>query len=78
MLRYRIAMDTTATVEPSRLARFARSLRGTLRLGLNVALPPLCPACRGLVNDSGLCAECWQARLHRAALLSAPRHSVRL
>jgi ComF family protein len=59
MLRYRIAMDTTATVEPSRLTRFARSLRGTLRLGLNVALPPLCPACRGLVNDSGLCAECW-------------------
>jgi ComF family protein len=52
-------MDTAATVEPSRLTRLARSLRASLRLGLNVALPPLCPACRTLVHDNGLCAECW-------------------
>jgi ComF family protein len=61
-------MDTAATVEPSRLARFARRLRGTLRLGLNVALPPLCPACRTLVHDAGLCAECWK----QLAFISAP------
>jgi ComF family protein len=52
-------METAATVEPSRLARFARGARASLRLGLNVALPPLCPACRTLVHESGLCAECW-------------------
>jgi ComF family protein len=51
-------MEAAAT-GPSRLARVARTVRATLRLGLNVALPPLCPACRGLVGDSGLCAECW-------------------
>jgi ComF family protein len=59
MLRYRIAMDTAATVQPSRLTRFAQGVRASLRLGLNAALPPLCPACRTLVTDSGLCAECW-------------------
>jgi len=26
---------------------------------LNVALPPLCPACRSLVGENGLCAGCW-------------------
>ncbi len=32
----------------------------TLQRTLNVALPPLCPACRQLIGDSGaLCAECW-------------------
>jgi ComF family protein len=51
-------MDT-ATIELSRLARVTRAFRGTLRRGLNVALPPLCPACRTLVHDTGLCAECW-------------------
>jgi ComF family protein len=49
----------TATVELSRLARVTRAFRGTLRRGLNVALPPLCPACRALVHDTGLCADCW-------------------
>src|ERR1043166_2382306 len=48
-----------ATIERSRLARFARGFGASLRAGLNVALPPLCPACRMLVHDSGLCAECW-------------------
>src|SRR3977135_3211325 len=52
-------MDTTATAEPSRFARFARGFRASLRLGLHAALPPPCPACRTLVHDSGLCAECW-------------------
>ena len=43
-----------------RLARFAAALRAPLRLAIDVALPPLCPACREPVGDtSGLCAGCW-------------------
>ena len=43
-----------------RLARFAAALRAPLRLALDVALPPLCPACREPVGDAaGLCAACW-------------------
>jgi ComF family protein len=52
-----------AATEPSRLTRLAQGVRASLRvglnLGLNAALPPLCPACRTLVTDAGLCAECW-------------------
>jgi predicted amidophosphoribosyltransferase len=57
-----------ATTEPSRLARVARGLRASLRVGLNVALPPLCPACRGLVGETGLCAACWG----QLAFIAAP------
>jgi ComF family protein len=43
-----------------RLRRFARALRAPFRLALDVALPPLCPACRDVVGESkGLCASCW-------------------
>jgi ComF family protein len=28
-------------------------------LARDVALPPLCPACRELVGEDGLCASCW-------------------
>ena len=52
-------MDTAATVERSRLARFANSLRGVLRRSIDVALPPLCPSCRDLVTGNGLCPTCW-------------------
>ena len=46
--------------KPTRLRRFARALRAPLRLALDVALPPLCPACRDVVGESaGLCAACW-------------------
>src|SRR5437868_626386 len=61
-------MVTAATVQPSRLARFATGLRATLRLGLDTALPPLCPACRDLVTDNGLCPACWG----KLAFISAP------
>ena len=64
---YPAPMDTAA-IQPSRLARAMQGLRATLGLGLNVALPPLCPACRGLVNSTGLCAECWG----KLAFISAP------
>jgi ComF family protein len=64
--RYRTLMETAATVPPSRLARassrlarIAGGLRGYLRRTLDVALPPLCPACRDLVTDNGVCANCW-------------------
>src|SRR5262249_50551519 len=48
---------------PSRLAKIGTGLRASLRAAtgrtLNVALPPLCPACRELVAETGLCASCW-------------------
>jgi ComF family protein len=52
---------------PTRLARIGAGLSTGLRTSfraatgrtLNVALPPLCPACRNLVGENGLCADCW-------------------
>ncbi|MBI3702441.1 MAG: ComF family protein [Rhizobiales bacterium] len=42
------------------LARLRGSLSRTLRLALDVALPPLCPSCREPLGDGvGLCASCW-------------------
>jgi ComF family protein len=61
-------METAATVQPSRLARLAQGLRASLRLGLDTALPPLCPGCRDLVTDNGLCPACWS----KLAFISAP------
>ncbi len=56
-----------AEPRPARLARIGAGLGTGFRAGfriaagrtLNVALPPLCPACRGLVGENGLCADCW-------------------
>ncbi len=45
--------------EPSRLTRFAAPFRAAFGAVLDVALPPLCPACRELVGGNGLCASCW-------------------
>src|SRR3954452_10762738 len=61
-------MDSTATVQPSRFARLTQSLRATLRLGLDTALPRLCPACRDLVTDQGVCPTCWS----KLAFIAAP------
>ena len=61
-------MDAAATVERSRLARLAGGLRGVLRRSLDMALPRLCPSCRDLVADNGLCAACWS----KLAFISAP------
>ena len=45
---------------PSRLAHIRGGMRAALRLALDVALPPLCPACRAPLGDGvGLCASCW-------------------
>ncbi len=56
-------MSSEVTVEDRKssiFVRAARALRAPLRLALDVALPPLCPACREVVGESaGLCAACW-------------------
>jgi ComF family protein len=41
-------------------ARIGGGLRGLFRLGLDAALPQLCPSCREPLGDgAGLCASCW-------------------
>ncbi|HWP25520.1 MAG TPA: ComF family protein [Xanthobacteraceae bacterium] len=53
-------MPFRATQQPApRLVRFAGRLGAIAGRTLNVALPPLCPACRQLVREPGLCATCW-------------------
>jgi len=61
-------MEPATTVQRSFASRLANSLRATLRVGLNAALPPLCPACRDLVTDEGLCPACWS----KLAFIAAP------
>ena len=44
----------------TRLAALPGVIAHPFRLALDIALPPLCPACRELVGESaGLCAACW-------------------
>lgn len=61
--RYRIAMAVPATVPQrlsSRLVRMMSTITAPLRLVVDFALPPLCPACREPVGGAGgLCAACW-------------------
>src|SRR5437762_11590462 len=53
-------MTGTVTADGgSRFARLAAALRTAMRVGLDVALPPLCPACREPVRDTALCSACW-------------------
>jgi len=53
-------MRPAATVERvSRFAGLTGALRNAFRFALDVALPPLCAACREPVEDQGLCATCW-------------------
>ena len=61
-------MDPVATVQPSWAARFTIGLRASLRRSLDVALPRLCPSCRDLVTDNGLCPACWS----KVAFIAAP------
>jgi ComF family protein len=52
-----VNMPALLTKGFSRAACMARLALGH---ALNFALPPLCPACRGLVDEQGgLCANCW-------------------
>src|SRR3954451_15989361 len=54
-------MQGEATTEPrsGRFGRVAGTRRAALGLAAEVALPPLCAACREAVGSSGLCAACW-------------------
>src|SRR5436853_1527035 len=61
-------MKAAPSHSPSHLARLTQGLRATLRLGLDTALPRLCPACRDLVTDRGVCPACWS----KLAFISAP------
>jgi ComF family protein len=44
---------------PPRLKHAAVAARGVLRAALDLALPPLCAACREPVEGKGLCPTCW-------------------
>src|SRR3954465_4492718 len=61
-------MEAVPSHSPSHLTRLTRGLRATLRLGLDTALPRLCPACRDLVTAQGVCPSCWS----KLAFISAP------
>jgi ComF family protein len=55
-------MRPSVTVESASVSRvgvLARGLRATFRTVVDVALPPLCPACREPVEDQALCPACW-------------------
>lgn len=45
---------------PGIVARVGGTFRSLFRIGLDAALPSLCPACREPLGDgAGLCAACW-------------------
>src|ERR1700722_18266790 len=44
---------------PSRVRRAAAAARAVLGAALDLALPPLCAACREPVDGKGLCPACW-------------------
>jgi ComF family protein len=53
-------MATSATTALSaRIRRTAEATHALARAALDLALPPLCPACREPVDGRGLCATCW-------------------
>src|SRR3984885_7246377 len=51
--------DLASITLPSRLRRAAEAARAVLRTALDLALPPLCAACREPVEGKGLCPACW-------------------
>ncbi len=58
--RYAPAMAVTITIAiPVPIRRAAAAARSLLRATLDVALPPLCAACRVPVDGKGLCPSCW-------------------
>jgi ComF family protein len=58
--RYRPVMTLSANLaDPSRLKQAFGAARGLLRATLDLALPPLCAACRQPVGGPGLCPSCW-------------------
>jgi ComF family protein len=58
--RYRCGMSGLASIEfPSRLKHAAEAVRSVVGAALDLALPPLCAACREPVEGKGLCPACW-------------------
>ena len=51
--------EATRQARPGRFGRVAGTLRSAFGLAAEVALPPLCAACREAVGSAGLCAACW-------------------
>jgi ComF family protein len=55
-------MGTGAAISETRSRRFGQitgALRAAFNAAVDVALPPLCAACREPVGGEGLCAACW-------------------
>src|SRR5215469_15337008 len=52
-------MLTNGTILPAPFRHVAGAAHSTLRRLLDLALPPLCPACRDPVDGRGLCPACW-------------------
>ena len=52
-------MLSHSNILPAPFRRAAGAARSALRRVLDLALPPLCPACREPVDGRGLCPACW-------------------
>jgi len=52
-------MSSTSRVLPAPLKRATGAAHSALRRMLDLALPPLCAACREPVEGRGLCPTCW-------------------
>ena len=52
-------MPSSAMTLPVQIKRAADTVRAVLRTALDLALPPLCPACREPVEGQALCPACW-------------------
>lgn len=50
---------SAGTAFPVHMKRAADAVRAVLRTALDLALPPLCPACREPVEGQALCPACW-------------------
>ena len=52
-------MLSDASALPASIKRAADAMRTALRAVLDLALPPLCAACREPIEGRGLCPACW-------------------
>lgn len=50
---------SAGAIVPAQVKRAADAVRAVARAALDVALPPLCAACREPVEGRGLCPACW-------------------
>ena len=72
-------MLSAGNILPAPIKRVGTAVHSALRRVLDLALPPLCAACREPVEGRGLCPACWSKPVvHHATLLRAARHALRL